>query len=163
MLVPVAILIGLWFGKSEGSKEKKSWRELPIPWFIFGFLAMSAVHSLGIIRVVAGYIVVLAYMLIAMAMAGLGLNVEFKTFRKLGSKAFVAGLIGSVCLSVLGYVLVYALDLCSREKAVPEGVWGQLFLMIIVALRMSIYLENRRYKWSCADIFGKSPIYFKLR
>ena len=36
MLVPVAILIGLWFGKSEGSKEKKSWRELPIPWFIFG-------------------------------------------------------------------------------------------------------------------------------
>ena len=29
-------------------------------------------------------------MLIAMAMAGLGLNVEFKTFRKLGSKAFVA-------------------------------------------------------------------------
>ena len=109
MLVPVAILIGLWFGKSEGSKEKKSWRELPIPWFIFGFLAMSAVHSLGIIPVVAGYIVVLAYMLIAMAMAGLGLNVEFKTFRKLGSKAFVAGLIEPVCLSVLGYVLVYAL------------------------------------------------------
>ena len=60
-------------------------------------------------EVVAGYIVVIAYMLIAMAMAGLGLNVEFKTFRKLGSKAFVAGLIGSVCLSVLGYVLVYAL------------------------------------------------------
>jgi uncharacterized membrane protein YadS len=48
-------------------------------------------------------------MLIAMAMAGLGLNVEFKTFRKLGSKAFVAGLIGSVFLSILGYVLVYVL------------------------------------------------------
>ncbi|MGQ0514150.1 putative sulfate exporter family transporter, partial [Bacillus sp. D-CC] len=93
------------------SKEKRSWRDLPIPWFIFGFLAMSAVHSLGIIpEVFAGYIVVIAYMLIAMAMAGLGLNVEFKTFRKLGSKAFVAGLIGSVCLSVLGYVLVYVLS-----------------------------------------------------
>ena len=50
MLVPVAILIGLWFGKSEGSKEKDAWRDLPIPWFIFGFLAMSAVHSLGIIQ-----------------------------------------------------------------------------------------------------------------
>ncbi|WP_225208066.1 hypothetical protein, partial [Streptococcus pneumoniae] len=59
--------------------------------------------------------------------------------------------------------------ICARiyvveEKAVPEGIWGQLFLMIIVALRMSIfvgksiYLKNRRYKWSCADIFGKSPI-----
>ena len=67
--------------------RKRSWRDLPIPWFIFGFLAMSAVHSLGIIpEVVAGYIVVIAYMLIAMAMAGLGLNVEFKTFRKLEAK-----------------------------------------------------------------------------
>jgi len=73
-------------------------------------LAMSAFHSLGVIpEVVAGYIVILAYMLIAMAMAGLGLNVEFTTFRKLGSRAFVAGLVGSVCLSVLGYILVYAL------------------------------------------------------
>ena len=93
---------------------------------------MSAVHSLGIIpEVVAGYIVVLAYMLIAMAMAGLGLNVEFKTFRKLGSKAFVAGLIGSglligswirSCICVRIYVV--------EEKAVPEGAWGQLFLCL---------------------------------
>ncbi|WP_249652547.1 putative sulfate exporter family transporter, partial [Lysinibacillus sp. D4A1_S13] len=59
MLVPVAILIGVWFGNSEGRKEKKSWRDLPIPWFIFGFLAMSAVYSLGIIpEWLNGYIVV---------------------------------------------------------------------------------------------------------
>ncbi|EMA6342485.1 YeiH family protein [Bacillus cytotoxicus] len=110
MLVPVAILIGLWFGKSEGSKQKRSWRDLPIPWFIFGFLAMSAVHSLGVVsELVASSIVVIAYMLIAMAMAGLGLNVECKAFRKLGSKAFVAGMIGSVCLSILGYILVYVI------------------------------------------------------
>jgi len=110
MLVPVAILIGLWFKRSERNGQKGSWRDIPIPWFILGFLAMSAFHSLGVIpEVVAGYIVILAYMLIAMAMAGLGLNVEFTTFRKLGSRAFVAGLVGSVCLSVLGYILVYAL------------------------------------------------------
>ena len=82
MLVPVAILIGLWFGKSEGSKEKIVARSSDSV-VHFRILAMSAVHSLGIIpEVVAGYIVVIAYMLIAMAMAGLGLNVEFKTFRK---------------------------------------------------------------------------------
>ena len=39
-------------------------------------------------------------------MAGLGLNVEIKTFKKLGGKAFGVGLVGSVCLSVLGYLLV---------------------------------------------------------
>ncbi|MBC6975205.1 YeiH family putative sulfate export transporter [Bacillus sp. Xin] len=110
MLVPVAILIGLWFKRNEGNGQKSSWRDIPIPWFILGFLAMSAVHSLGIVpENIAGSIVTVAYMLIAMAMAGLGLNVEFTTFRKLGSKAFVAGLVGSVCLSALGYILVYAL------------------------------------------------------
>lgn len=110
MLVPVAILIGIWCKRSEGAGGKSSWRDIPIPWFIFGFLAMSAFNSLGIVSAeVAGYIVVLAYMLIAMAMAGLGLNVEFTTFRKLGGKAFVAGLIGSVFLSVFGYILVYIL------------------------------------------------------
>ncbi|WP_460291956.1 hypothetical protein, partial [Bacillus cereus] len=57
---------------------------------------------------VAGYIVVLAYMLIAMAMAGLGLNVEFKTFRKLGSKAFVAGLIAiSLAVWSLYNLIIY--------------------------------------------------------
>ncbi|HDX9577317.1 TPA: YeiH family putative sulfate export transporter [Bacillus pseudomycoides] len=109
-LVPVAILIGIWFQRGEGTREKKSWRDIPIPWFIFGFLAVSAFHSLGIIpEKIASDIVVISYMLMAMAMAGLGLNVEFKTFRKLGTKAFVAGLIGSVLLSVLGYTLVYVL------------------------------------------------------
>ncbi len=56
---------------------------------------------------IANDIVIVPYML--MAMARLGLNVEFKTFRKLGTKAFVAGLIESVLLSVLGYTLVYVL------------------------------------------------------
>jgi uncharacterized integral membrane protein (TIGR00698 family) len=110
-LVPVAILVGVWFQRGEGSGEKGSWRDVPIPWFIFGFLAVSAFHSLGIVpETVANYIVVISYMLMAMAMAGLGLNVEFKTFRRLGTKAFVAGLIGSVLLSVLGYILVKVLN-----------------------------------------------------
>nr|WP_242216730.1 YeiH family protein [Bacillus cereus group sp. BfR-BA-01380] len=109
-LVPVALLIGIWFQRGEEAGQKKSWRDIPIPWFIFGFLAVSAFHSLGIVpEKIASDIVVVAYMLMAMAMAGLGLNVEFKTFRKLGTKAFVAGLIGSVLLSVLGYTLVYVL------------------------------------------------------
>lgn len=110
-LVPVAIVIGIWFQRGETAEGKKSWRTVPIPWFIFGFLAVSAIHSLGIVpETVANGIVTLSYMLMAMAMAGLGLNVEFQTFRKLGSKAFVAGLIGSVLLSALGYGLVYALQ-----------------------------------------------------
>ena len=107
LLVPVALVIG-WLVQRQGSGkggQKLSWSI--IPWFIFGFLAMSGVNTLGIIPdTVAGYIVDIAYLLIAMAMAGLGLGIEIKTFGKLGKKAFAAGLVGSVLLSVLGYALV---------------------------------------------------------
>ncbi|WCH47745.1 MULTISPECIES: YeiH family protein [Lysinibacillus] len=111
LLVPVAIMIGIFYRRIDKNKEKKAFSFSIIPWFILGFLAMSAINSLGIIPAnVAQAFVNIAYILIAMAMAGLGLNVEIKTFKELGVKAFIAGLIGSVCLSVLGYILVIILS-----------------------------------------------------
>lgn len=107
LLVPVAIIIGIFYRRMDKSEEKKGFTLSIIPWFILGFLAMSAINSIGIIPAnVAQAFVNIAYILIAMAMAGLGLNVEIKTFKELGVKAFIAGLIGSVCLSILGYILV---------------------------------------------------------
>ncbi|MED4699330.1 YeiH family protein [Lysinibacillus capsici] len=110
LLVPVAIVIGIFYRRMDKREEKKAFSLSIIPWFILGFLAMSAINSLGIIPAnVSQALVDTAYILIAMAMAGLGLNVEMKTFKELGVKAFIAGLIGSVCLSVLGYILVILL------------------------------------------------------
>lgn len=107
LLVPVVILIGIWYRRSEEGQEKEAFSFYMIPWFIVGFLAMSAFNSLGIVpQSVAQVMVTIAYLLIAMAMAGLGLNVELKSFKKLGGKAFGVGLVGSICLSVLGYLLV---------------------------------------------------------
>lgn len=68
---------------------------------------MSGVNTLGIIPAsIASQVVLAAYLLIAMAMAGLGLNVDIKTLRRLGVKPFAAGLIGSLLLSGLGLMLV---------------------------------------------------------
>lgn len=116
LLVPVAILIGIWSGhslkKEQRGQTKASWRSIPIPWFILGFLLVSGINSLGIVSAsFANEIVVIAYMLIAMAMAGLGLNVDLAAFKRLGLKAFAAGLIGSVLLSVLGFILVHLFGL----------------------------------------------------
>ncbi|SFL54653.1 conserved hypothetical integral membrane protein [Paenibacillus sp. 1_12] len=116
LLVPVAIIIGIWANREEcktkGDGQKSSLNSIPIPWFIVGFLAMSGVNTLGIIpSAVTNQFIVAAYLLIAMAMAGLGLNVDILTFRRLGMKSFAAGLIGSVLLSVLGYMLVFLFGL----------------------------------------------------
>ncbi len=113
LLVPVAIMIGLWMNqasKAVGEKRgnKASWKAIPIPWFILGFLLVSGINSLGIVsQEIANVVVMIAYLLIAMAMAGLGLNVDLVAFRKLGLRPFAAGLIGSILLSILGYVLVH--------------------------------------------------------
>ncbi|MGG1215421.1 YeiH family protein [Micromonospora provocatoris] len=107
LLVPVAIVIGIMYQRRDKEQGGKAFSLSIIPWFILGFLVMSGINSLGIVPpAVAQTLVSCAYILIAMAMAGLGLNVEIKTFKQLGIKAFIAGLIGSVCLSVVGYILV---------------------------------------------------------
>lgn len=107
LLVPVAIVIGILYRRIDKGQDNGGFSLSNIPWFILGFLAMSAINSLGIVPAnVAQAFVNIAYVLIGMAMAGLGLNVEIKTFKQLGVKAFIAGFIGSICLSILGYVLV---------------------------------------------------------
>ncbi len=116
MLVPVAIIVGLWSQRKRmqctDTAQPSRWRRIPVPWFIGGFLLMSTVHTLGWIpATVADDVVWVAYLLIAMAMAGLGLNVQIAHFRRQGSRPLYASLIGSIILAVLGYVLVVTLGL----------------------------------------------------
>jgi uncharacterized membrane protein YadS len=73
---------------------------------------MSGLNTTGIAsEETASFLVSFSYLLIGMAMAGLGLNVNLKTFKKLGSKPLIAGLTGSVLLSAAGYGLVLLLGL----------------------------------------------------
>lgn len=115
LLVPIAFLIGLWINFDErknASSEKASWRTMPIPWFIVGFVVMSAINSLGVIpKSIADILIWFSYLCIAMAMAGLGLSVNLSSLSRLGARPFVAALIGSILLSGLGFVLVHVLDL----------------------------------------------------
>jgi uncharacterized membrane protein YadS len=107
----VAIVIG-YFANERNENTKGSFSSLPIPWFIFGFLAVSGINTLGIFSSsFAQHVVTAAYLLIGMAMAGLGLNVNFNAFKKYGIRSFLAGFAGSILLSVLGYFLVFAFHL----------------------------------------------------
>jgi uncharacterized integral membrane protein (TIGR00698 family) len=122
LLIPVAIVLGLWIQRAERRKlretegghtsgddqaSKFQWKNLPIPWFIVGFILMSGVNTLGILPAhVTSYMIVIAYLLIAMAMAGLGLNINVAVCRRFGLRALLAGAIGSVLLSGFGYLLV---------------------------------------------------------
>ena len=75
LLVFVAAGIGIYAARKVQKEGKQggrlTFRELPIPWFIVGFLAVSAIYTTGIVpESVAARLVDLAYLLLAMAMAG---------------------------------------------------------------------------------------------
>lgn len=112
LLVPVVLIIGYLFRKKDQETTQSSFSWSTVPWFIVGFLVVSGINSLGIIpEIAADQIVNVAYLLLAMAMAGIGLGVDIGTFRRIGFKSFSAGLIGSVLLAVFGFVLVSAFGL----------------------------------------------------
>ncbi|WP_191560160.1 YeiH family protein [Metabacillus idriensis] len=107
LLLPAALIVGILFREKKTEEECSS---LPFPWFILGFLFVSGIHSISIVSdEAAALIVSFSYLLIGMAMAGLGLSVNILTFKNLGKKPLIAGLIGSVLLSFVGYGLVFIL------------------------------------------------------
>ena len=82
-------------------------KNVPIPWFMGGFLLASAIGSF--VPVLAGYtgtLVTIAYLLLGMAMAALGLNVNFSVVAKKGAKPLMSAGLCSVVLVVLAYSIV---------------------------------------------------------
>jgi uncharacterized integral membrane protein (TIGR00698 family) len=113
LLIPVAIMIGYIFSKlgSENVKEKSSIKNLPVPWFIFGFLAMSCINTFILLpeQLVNG-LLILSVFLLSMAMAGLGLGIKFSDFKKVGFKPVLVGVIGFIALTALGPILLLLIN-----------------------------------------------------
>jgi uncharacterized integral membrane protein (TIGR00698 family) len=110
LLIPVAIIMEYLFSRKQLNvkKEKKSIKELPIPWFIFGFLAMSIVNTLGwISEYFTNILILISVYLLSMAMAGLGLSINFGDFKKVGFKPIFVGVLGFLCLTAIGPFLLY--------------------------------------------------------
>lgn len=105
LLAPAALVIGIWYQRQEpvveGSKGK-----LPIPWFMAGFLLASVIGTFipmptGILNA----LVKLAYIVLGMAMAALGMSVNFKAFISSGKNAVLAALSSSIILLIFAIVV----------------------------------------------------------
>jgi len=124
LLIPVALALGWYYraadegGGKEGSQggqeaapqAKKGLKNLPVPWFIFGFLAMSVAGSLNVlpesaVRALTGFSV----FLLSAAMAGLGLSIRLGDFKKIDGRTVLAAVAGFAALAALGAVLAATL------------------------------------------------------
>ncbi|MNT24756.1 hypothetical protein D3C72_1602490 [compost metagenome] len=93
-------------------KHRYTWKEPPIPYFVLGFLAVGALNSAGwLASAVQGALVQASVLLMAVAMAAMGLNTDLGAVRRTGMKAIAVGLTGFGVIAVLSYVLIRLLGL----------------------------------------------------
>ncbi|WP_061776611.1 YeiH family protein [Levilactobacillus senmaizukei] len=100
LLAPAALIIGWWYQKQTmAAATTNEHTKLPIPWFMAGFLLTSILGTwlpMGT-AIIAG-LVKLAYLFLGMAMAALGMSVNFRVIFQRGGNAFLAATLASVIL-----------------------------------------------------------------
>lgn len=94
MLAPVALFVGLFHNRH---KKGKATNKLPVPYFMGGFLFTAILGSyLSLPTNIINLFISLAYLLLGMAMAALGMSVHFHVIKEKGLKTLLGALIGSV-------------------------------------------------------------------
>lgn len=102
MLVFAAVAIALWWDKRYAQTQSNEKRKVAFPYFMLGFIAASIIGTyVPFISAIAPTLVNIAYVVLGMAMAALGLNVNFSAIAKKGRAAFLASFISSIILLLL--------------------------------------------------------------
>ncbi len=112
LLAPVALIIGYLYQRrsaktNTGNVEKAQKNgKLPIPWFLGGFILTSILGTyLPFSASSLDALVQVAYIFLGMAMAALGVSVNFKVIFKRGGSVFGAAAISSTCLLVFMIIM----------------------------------------------------------
>lgn len=108
MLAP--FLMGLSFRVAASTPGAASlgacWRQVRVPWFAVLFIAVSAVHSLDVLpRALVAALVQLDTLLLATAMAAMGLRTSAASLRKAGAQPLKLGALLFVFLTAGGYAV----------------------------------------------------------
>ncbi|PIF74385.1 putative integral membrane protein (TIGR00698 family) [Variovorax sp. 54] len=110
MLAP--FLMGLSFRVAASKSApgaaslRACWRQVRVPWFAVLFIGVSAVHSLDVLpRALVAALVQLDTLLLATAMAAMGLRTSAASLRKAGAQPLKLGALLFVFLTVGGYAV----------------------------------------------------------
>ncbi|MCK8623931.1 YeiH family protein [Apilactobacillus xinyiensis] len=105
MLAPAALIIGIWYQKSSQTNNSNTRGKLPIPWFMGGFILASIIGSfVPMSASLLNLLVKAAYIFLGMAMAALGISVNFRVILNRGKKPILAAFISSIIL--LTFVII---------------------------------------------------------
>lgn len=107
LLAPLVIGLGaaaIW--RARGDKEAGH-ASPPVPWFVFGFIAMVLVNSAGLVPAeVKSPLITLTTFLLAVALGAMGLETDLRKLRLKGVKPLLLGAAAWVFISVLSFSLI---------------------------------------------------------
>lgn len=115
-MVPLALMIAVWYAaanRARTSKEgtKVNWMKA-FPWFLFGFFVMAYLGSRDYFTVEGAKSIGKAgKFLILMGMGGIGMNTRLDSFKGIGIKPFIVGLVGAVIVACVSLALICGLHL----------------------------------------------------
>ena len=99
MLVFAAIIIAVWWDRNHSEMPADGKRKVSFPWFMLGFIGASIIGTfVPFIGAIAPNLVDFAYIVLGMAMAALGINVNFKAIASKGKKPMLASFLTSILL-----------------------------------------------------------------
>lgn len=102
MLVFAAIIIAIWWDKRHSQVAGDVRRVVAFPWFMLGFIAASVIGTfVPFVAAITAQLVNIAYIVLGMAMAALGLTVNFKAIVAQGRRVFLASFLASILLMFL--------------------------------------------------------------
>jgi uncharacterized membrane protein YadS len=118
LLAPLLLILALAYASSRKDRVKVHYSRL-IPPFLWGFLALFILNSLGFLPILqfqsgysvgsAGMLTEAGNILLTLSMAALGLEVNMRVLAKAGGAAMAAA--GLICIATCAasYLLIYAL------------------------------------------------------
>jgi uncharacterized integral membrane protein (TIGR00698 family) len=118
MLAPLLLILAFSHSRSQKDRVRVHYSRL-IPPFLWGFLGLFALNSLGFLPVLQfqnGYSIASAAffteagnLLLTLSMAALGLEVNIKTLARAGGAAMGAGTLTCITSCAASYLLIYSL------------------------------------------------------
>lgn len=107
MLAPVVLALGVFAYRSRGAEAAVGEGRPPVPWFVFGFLAMVVANSL--VAIPAGvhqWLVTATAFLLSAALAAMGLETNIGKLRAKGLRPLLLGAAAWLFISCLGLGLI---------------------------------------------------------
>ncbi|MBF8177345.1 MAG: YeiH family protein [Burkholderiaceae bacterium] len=115
MLAPFLLILTLWLARRSSTLVAGQRMRITIPWFALCFVAVAGLNSLAVLPpVIVHQLTTLDTVLLAMAMAGLGLGTHISVIRKAGIKPLALGavlfawlLAGGLAINALVHALLH--------------------------------------------------------